>query len=369
MKEKIGSVVLLGSFIIILCFSWLLWILLEKQVDVTNYENRELNTKPRLTVDNYKTFSSEYDNYFNDNIPFRNTFISLNTSIDYFLFNRSTSEFVIAGKDNWLFYNKESDGNPLECYLGTNKLSEEQLEKIAANCVKQKEYIESLGKEFVIFIAPNKERIYSENMPKHYGTPSECYKVLQIVNYLREHTDIRVVYPYDELIEAKKAIGYNLYYRTDTHWNLIGGYIGANTLLGELGINMPSIESDEINIIVGEAVSGDLANMLNLSKQLKVADKEYEVNGYDKHDIEMLEYDFQTVFHYKANNADSRRIYIVRDSFLSSMSEYIGSQFDESYFRYFASYSYEDFEKYNPDIFVYETVERYVDKLEVFSVQ
>jgi hypothetical protein len=51
------------------------------------------------------------------------------------------------------------------------------------------------------------------------------------------------------------------------------------------------------------------------------------------------------------------------------MAEYIGSQFDFAYFRNRSTYTYDDFLEKNPDIFVYETVERYVGYLKNFSVE
>ena len=367
--KGLGPKIILGAFIIIICFSWLLWIFLEKFVDTENHENREMAAQPCLTLDNYGTFSEEYERYFNDNIPFRNNLTTLNSSIDYFIFNRSANPCVIVGDDNWLFYNNTNGGDPVGAYKGTNLLSDEQLQEIAQNCLAQRDFLAAQGKEFVIFIAPNKERIYSEYMPRWYGKPADNYQALQVVNYLRENTDLRVVYPYEELMEAKQNTDYNIYSKTDTHWNYIGGYIGASALLRELGIELPDITDNRTEITVGDKTSGDLAEMLNLSDQLTFADRLYTVSGYDTHNMQVVEENFFNVFSYTAENADLRKIYIVRDSFSSHMREYIGSQFKESYLRHIDTYTYEDFVNQDPDILVYETVERYVDGLGSFSIQ
>ena len=68
---------------------------------------------------------------------------------------------------------------------------------------------------------------------------------------MRENTDLRVVYPYEELIESKDKLDNNIYYLTDTHWNFVGGYIGSVELLKELGIDMPSVDDDAISITKG----------------------------------------------------------------------------------------------------------------------
>ena len=58
---------------------------------------------------------------------------------------------------------------------------------------------------------------------------------------MKKNTDLRIIFPYDQLKETKKQLKEDLYYTTDTHWNYLGGYIGASALLKELGIDMPAI--------------------------------------------------------------------------------------------------------------------------------
>ena len=68
MEKKIGPKILLSAFIIIICFSWLFWLLLGKFVDQENYENRELAVRPKLSINSYFSYSLEYEEYeFMDN--------------------------------------------------------------------------------------------------------------------------------------------------------------------------------------------------------------------------------------------------------------------------------------------------------------
>ena len=370
-KNKIsaGQAIILIAFLVVICISWLVWFFFKDHFDTANYENRKMASRPEFRLETYTEFSKEYEAYFNDNIPFRNNLISLNNTIDYFAFHKPSNDEVIIGKDNWLFYGNVVDGDPVGCYQGTVLLSDEELREIADNLVRQRDFLAESGKEFVIFIAPNKERVYNEMMPDRYGEPADVYMALQVVEYLRENTDLRVVYPYEELLAAKEAAGTNIWYKTDTHWNLIGGYIGAKALLAELGIEIPTIDSDQINIVKGENVAGDLARMLSISNQLKFADAEYIVDGYDTHGMEITENNFDTIIKCHSVNADGRKLYVLRDSFASQMLRYVGSQFNDSCWRHRNTYSYEDYAEQDPDIFVYETVERYVAGLKYFSIQ
>ena len=366
MKEKkIGRVIILVAFVIIICLSKVIWFFSEKYLDTENYENRQMATRPSLNLDDYATFTADYTSYFNDNLQFRNYLISLNSGIDYFCFGKSSNSSVVVGKDHWLFYI-----DTITNYQGTDACSEEELAAIAYNCVRQRDYLREQGKEFVIFIAPNKSRIYPEYMPDRYGEPAEVYSALQIYDYLKENTDVRVVYPYAELMDAKEHLKENVYQKTDTHWNYIGGYVGASALLSELGIQMPKVYSDEITIVDNGESSGDLAAQLNLNKQLEFADKSYTVEGYPLHNVTVVDDNLYGIWTFQADDADDREIFVIRDSYGFHMADYIGSQFSKSYFSHKDYYAYDDLKMCNPDIVVYETVERSAkERLGGFSIE
>ena len=79
-------------FVLIIVSPSFTYFFLGKYVDSENYENRNSASKPTLTTENYELFPKAYDTYYNDNIPFRNQLIRLNSSIDYFLFNQSPNK-------------------------------------------------------------------------------------------------------------------------------------------------------------------------------------------------------------------------------------------------------------------------------------
>ncbi len=354
-------------FIVIMCLPYPLWIFFGKYFDTANYENRSRKAKPLFNVDTYETFASDYTTYMNDNLPFKNALISFNSRVDYYLFHSSSSDRVIIGKDGWLFYNDTADGDPLGDYRGEKIYSEEELQAIVENLQDMEKYLAERGIEFVIFVAPNKERIYAEMMPDYYGEPAEEYAALQIVNYIKDHTNIRIVYPYMELMQAKSLLPeIDLYYKTDTHWNEAGGYVGSKVLLNELGITVPNITDDEF-VVEGLSYSGgDLTNILHLRKDFE--DNSYNISGYDNHNVSNEKWDFPTELIYHCENADQRKLFVVRDSFFTSMSEFMASQFNDSYMIHRNVYDHKYLMEQSPDIFVYEVVERYIETLGTFSL-
>ena len=69
---------------------------------------------------------------------------------------------VLVGRDNWLFMYGE---NEIECYQGTNLLSEDEMEEYARKVRKLEKLCKAQGKELYIYIAPNKSSVYSRYMP------------------------------------------------------------------------------------------------------------------------------------------------------------------------------------------------------------
>lgn len=368
-KKDTGAKIILAVFVIVICLAWFWWLLFARFMDTENHEKRRLAELPHLSRAGYTTFSKDLTAYIDDRLPFRNNMITLNNEIDHYVFNRSANTVVIKGKEDWFFYNPGGREDTIADYQGTDLLSEEELRQIADNCVRQRDILAAQGREFVIFIAPNKERIYPEYMPDFYGEPAERHAAGQICDYLKANTDLHVVYPYDELMQAKARVEENIYYRTDTHWNYIGAYAGTSALLRELGIGMPAVDDPAVSIRDEGPTSGDLAEMLNMSKQLYGTDREYALRGYDEHACRKEKGNGRDLTRYRASGADPRSLYLVRDSFGTHMLPYIGSQFAESTMRRGQKAAGKDIAAYDPDIVVLETVERRVRKLGTFSVE
>ena len=368
-KKDLGAKIILAVFVIVICLAWFWWLLFARFMDTENHEKRKLAELPHLSPGSYTTFSKDFSAYIDDRIPFRNNMITLNNEIDHYVFNKSANTVVIKGEDDWFYYNPGGEEDTIKDYRGEDLLSQEELDEIADNCIRQRDALAAQGREFVIFIAPNKERVYPEHMPSVYGEPSEGYAAKQIYDYLTANTDLRVVYPYDELMKAKELVEQNIYYKTDTHWNYIGAYVGTAALLHELGIEMPAIDDPAVTISDEGPTAGDLAEMLNMSKQLRGTDREYAVHGYDEHACRKEKETGKGLERYSATGADARSLYLVRDSFGTHMLPFVASQFNDSAMHRGQETARKDIEACDPDIVVLETVERRVRTLGTFTVK
>ncbi|HJA92606.1 MAG TPA: hypothetical protein H9717_05760 [Candidatus Eisenbergiella merdipullorum] len=340
-------------------------------LNTENTENRQLSEMPSLAFDSLKGFSdslqafpAQFNSYFNDHVPFRSQLIELNSILSVDLFDDSASDSVVLGKDDWLFYTGEES---IEDYKGTNLYTDEELDLIRDNCLVTKEYLEKRGIEFVILIPSNKEDIYSENLPDYITKRGEMTRAMQVVNCLRE-AGIRVVYPRQELLEYKDA--YDLYWHYDTHWNWLGGYIGAKALLEELGIRIPEVE--ELTLTQTDFSGYDLAGMMNLKsyyEKTRPADVNYDISGYPTNNMTVLQAIDATELIYQSDAPDERRFFMVRDSFAAALAPVLASNFSYSYMPHWnGCFTQAMIDEQQPDIFVYEVVERRLDILLSFRL-
>ena len=317
-----------------------------------------------------KTFLSFDDlkSSFNENLPFKDNLIKLNSLIDFFIFNKSSLKTVLKGKNNWLFYASKTDGDPIGCYKGENLVNEDDLKIIKNNIKKQKLTLRKMGIDFVIFIAPNKERIYYENMP--IEPPAENYFVKQLINYLNENSKIKIIYPYNELMDAKQTFNKNIYYKTDSHWNYIGSYAGVEKLLEEINVN--TLKNKKIIISKGSPKEGDLSNMIKLNKILDNIDYYYYINEeefFTKETFDSIsECNKRETQTFVNKDGIKKSVLIIRDSFGCGMLPYLKNIFQQISFIYKDNFSKQQILDLKPDIIIYETVERAAYELKYFSI-
>ena len=363
MKKKIAAAWLI-CFALLLLLPRAIWWAAKDRFETEATENTVITRAPRLTGQNYLSFPTEFEAYYNDNVPFRSQLISFNSLVDVRLFReRSVDDKVVIGDENWLFYSAEND---IDDYKGTNLFSQQQLAAIAGNLTASQEYLAGQGIEFVLFLAPNKETVYGEDMLPSYYKQGALSRAQQLVDYLRENTDIRVVYPLEDLKQYKEK--YSLYWHYDTHWNLAGGYIGGRALLRELGIEAPPLE--ELTLVEDGYSGYDLARMMNLEayyREKMPKDINYTLTGYRENNLQAVLVDDATAFVYHSDAPDSRKLFLVRDSFAGSMTGILASSFRDTYMPHWDGFFTQDqIREQNPDIFVLELVERRLDYLETF---
>jgi hypothetical protein len=333
-------------------------------------ENRVMTEMPTLANTQISEFPTLFDAYINDNLPYKNYLVTINSMADYYLFNTSSSDDVIVGDDGWLFYvgHENNDEDPLADYEGTNLYTIDELEIIAENMINARDFLASQGKEFVITMIPNKSRVYSEYMPDMCGDVSQECRLNQVYQYLSENTDLTIVSPYNDIVAYKEAHPETqLYFKYDTHWNNFGAYVAAQSISRVWGFEMPDL--DTVEQVYVDSDSYDLARMINLGDYLK--EDAPIATAYSGHmaKVEIHSDGMSFTGTVEQGTADNRKLFIIGDSFSALLFPYLACHFNSSQSDMYYNYNYSSLESYDPDVVVFECVERYLNNMLHFSIE
>ncbi len=321
-------------------------------------ENRTLIEKPVFSADTIDEFPSQYSAYYEDNIPFKQNLVFAYNAILFKIFNDSGVESVVLGNDGWLFYNSEAkmDGSTLTEYKRTKVYDEEELQNIINNTVAQKEYIESLGMDFVLLIVPNKEEVYSQYMPKEIKRCEGDASCDVLVERLK-NAGINVVYPKELMVElAENDESVRLYRKYDTHWNALGAVV-ATQELERIICGKPLVAYTSYGVSEYSNI-GDLSKMLNIA-QLLEPEEQYIVPEYQLNDGTF----------YEKDNVIPKKVFLVGDSFRKQLGPFLASDFQNVEVEERSALQIEQLINSGADIVILEYAERRAEKMGEFSFQ
>lgn len=163
---------------------------------------------------------------------------------------------TIFGRDDWMFCNYD---NSIEYFRGSNIMSEQQMKDKLSLMKKLNQICDSRGIQLQFMIAPNKEQVYSEYMPS-YDVETTYKRAQRFVDYVKQNSEVKIIYPLDELRDAKNNM--STYYKYDTHWNHYGSFIATQALYKDMGFEIPdlgSIEMQEDSCIWGLVITAGLS--------------------------------------------------------------------------------------------------------------
>src|SRR5262249_13613013 len=125
------------------------------------------------------------------------------------------------------------------------------------------------GIAYVFIIPPNKDTIYPEFVPRSYNRVTRTSRLDQLVEFMKSRSTVTVLDVRDELWQAKQVE--RVYDVTDSHWNLLGGYVAYAKIMQALGASHPhaqEIPRSEFLDLAEPGAGGDLAKMLGIAEEL-----------------------------------------------------------------------------------------------------
>ncbi len=356
MKSK--QIALIAAFLFMLLAPGLLYPLLAPALDVQNHENRALAPFPDITEVGFG-FPAAFEEYYNDHLPFKNQLTALHSRLFLSLFNTTSNPRVVVGRDGWLFYNNYDAENPIDDLLGKSAYSDAELAQIAENLSSASARLAAQNRAFYFILPPNKESIYSEYLPDYLlENAVEETRADSLYAYLCAQ-GIPIVYPKDALLAAKADA--QLYYRYDTHWNRLGGYVGFRALCEQMDISLPALDA-LLPAGFDSSYPRDLAELAGLGAASR-DDAEYTIELFPQVTIVHEEESPDGAFNrYTSDAPDRRTVLLIHDSYYKSMIDYFPQVFGEviavhrDYADLYAAQVL--IEQYDCDIVVMEVVER-----------
>lgn len=316
-------------------------------------ENKELSEWPHF-IENKKIntdYLKDMGTYFEEHMAFRLQMLTANSVIQGKLFHTSTTEQVIVGKDDWLYF-----GGTKEDYTGQEQLSDRELYNVVHNLAMVQNYVEQNGAKFLLAVVPNKNTLYDENMPYFYrrGKTSNLERLNVLLNQYGIH--------YVDLKEEFKKKDEVLYFKRDTHWNNKGAVLAYDKILDSLGKKHQSY----LNVAYEKRVDhiGDIDKILYplayVEEENYYFDRDWGYEYVNKVTDNMDAW-IETV------NPEKQGILLMyRDSFGESLLPFMAEEYGEAYFSRLVPYNLENLVLYHPDTVIIERVER---KISAFAAE
>ena len=258
---------------------------------------------------------------------------------------------VIIARDGWLFLYGE---NEIECYQGTNNLSEEEMQQYTNKLKQLQSICDAKGKELYIYIAPNKSSVYSKYMPT-VDIVNSYRRIQQLYEYVNANCDTKFLYPLEnELVAAGR---YQVYYKYDSHWNRLGGLFGTNALYDAMGVEYV----DPSNWITGteDAAKYELYTYMGIPDSMVTHDDTECTVDY-KPEITVSGLNTEAMINRTTSDGMiDKKLCLIGDSFRVNMMPYLSKDFKSCTFvhRDYMSETKSDIK--NADVIVIEAVERY----------
>jgi hypothetical protein len=256
---------------------------------------------------------------------------------------------ILYGKGDWLFLKSDSN-RVMEQIAGTYPLKPGFQQSWEALFDHRAEVARKNGYQYFYGIAPNKECVYSDQLPDGIVvTPQR--PIRQILAAATGRINHRY---YLDALMARRAAGEDTFVTGDTHWNHIGALVAFNEAMQAMGL--PQMAEDEF-VRETRDIKADLSikmEQLCPATVLTVRDPK-----------------FRLVDDNKVGNVGNRRIYenedktlpscvFFRDSFTSHQLGMFASKFSRIVYLWQPNIDYGIVEKEKPDFVISQQVERFL---------
>ncbi|MDU6986022.1 MAG: DHHW family protein [Terrisporobacter othiniensis] len=185
-------------------------------------ENRTLTQIPTVKDIKKEDFTSKFESYFSDQFPFREELSEIYSKLQLMLGKNKIKNYYVL-ENNWIMPTPAKRISDKELKDTANEINE--LSKIAINSNKKVYYAST----------PHKESMLSHLYPKYTdGLENATINKNKFKDYLDLDNINFIDIDEDFLIRFNENQREKLYFKTDHHWNGIGGFEGFKTIVKQM---------------------------------------------------------------------------------------------------------------------------------------
>lgn len=352
----------------ILVYSFLLFLLisfLNSQFgwikDMPNSENRALSEKPKLQAKSLYILPDLYNHYIEEHYSLRNFFFFINSVLHTKILQESAvPDKVILGKKGWFFYNETTTVND---FRRLSIIDSNEVKNVLSILISRLRWLKSRNIKYYILVPPNKERIYPHFMPDaffkvdRYGhNRLDYYK-----NLVSNYTDAVIIDPTEALQQG--ANKKDVFYSTDTHWNLYGGFIGYHCLMNAIRKDFPQLiipKEDDFIVLEDFRSEGDLSSMLALQDVYRRKEYSFVFKDTSKHLVIARPMEIISSFNNQTIDSSQLKLVMFRDSYANYLIPFLNLHFKRAVYIWNYEFMPEVIESEHPDVVIFESLERFI---------
>lgn len=216
-RSKIGKYIPAVVFLIFI-YGMALWFLFSPKTDYSSSEKRYLQKFPDANVEKVLSgeFGSEFETFFADRFPQRNTWVGINAYTTLAEGNNGASG-VYNCKNGYLINKPVSTDNNLDKNVGAVV-----------------DFAKTIDAPTTVMLVPSTGYIADDVLPTFHDKYNDDEDISRISSTLSKEkigfVDLR------ERFKSEYKNGSQLYYKTDHHWTTKGAYTGYQELCKALGV-------------------------------------------------------------------------------------------------------------------------------------
>jgi alginate O-acetyltransferase complex protein AlgJ len=334
---------------------------------ISEEENRTYCGFPhvRLTFDSLRAFPAAFEKFYGDRFAMRQKTIELLGAMKYYLFQITATPYVVAGPDNWLFFRGDGDEYAMRHWPLFSIL---ELKEWANVLEQRRAWLAKRNIKFLFVVVPTKANVYPELVPSAWKPLTAESRAKQLCSYLKQFTKIECIYLEDALVKAK-PMG-KLYWKTDTHWDPLGAYVGYTSVTEVLRRLVPStglVEWKDVVRTPKPSMHGDLLGIAGLGDLISDPYEQFTLNNFsyrlskhpgnpppDRH--------LRVAFAMEQDNPALPTAFFIHDSFLINEVPFFSQSFRRVYYDWRTGYPFRTalIADEHPDVVVQEMTERHL---------